>query len=56
MLIQISEVFTSDEAAEIRARLEAAQWVDGKVAAGLQSAHKLRKIVNSLNSTLWRVN
>lgn len=38
MLIQIADVFTPDEAAEIRARLEAAQWVDGKVTAGLQSA------------------
>ena len=38
MLIQIADVFTPDEVAEIRARLEAAQWVDGKVTAGLQSA------------------
>lgn len=38
MLIQISEVFTSAEAAEMRLRLEAAAWVDGKVTAGHQSA------------------
>lgn len=38
MLIQIADVFTPAEAAEIRVRLEAAQWVDGKVTAGLQSA------------------
>ncbi|ARP82450.1 Fe2+-dependent dioxygenase [Bordetella genomosp. 8] len=38
MLIQISEVFTSAEAAEMRRRLEAASWVDGKVTAGHQSA------------------
>ncbi|CAM3449698.1 Fe2+-dependent dioxygenase [Bordetella sputigena] len=38
MLIQISEVFTSAEAAEMRRRLEAAEWVDGKVTAGHQSA------------------
>jgi PKHD-type hydroxylase len=38
MLIQIAEVFKPDEAAEIRRRLEAADWVDGKVTAGHQSA------------------
>lgn len=38
MLIQIAEVFTADEAAAIRHRLEAADWVDGKVTAGHQSA------------------
>ncbi|MCH1999716.1 Fe2+-dependent dioxygenase, partial [Achromobacter xylosoxidans] len=38
MLIQIAEVFTADEAAAIRHRLEAADWVDGKVTAGYQSA------------------
>lgn len=38
MLIQISEVFTSAEAAEVRRRLDAAEWVDGKVTAGHQSA------------------
>ncbi|HTK02290.1 MAG TPA: Fe2+-dependent dioxygenase [Bordetella sp.] len=38
MLIQIAEVFTSAEAAEIRRRLDTAEWVDGKVTAGHQSA------------------
>jgi PKHD-type hydroxylase len=38
MLIQIAELFTSAEAAEIRQRLEAAEWVDGKVTAGYQSS------------------
>lgn len=38
MLIQIAEVFTPDEAAAIRQRLDAADWVDGKVTAGFQSA------------------
>jgi PKHD-type hydroxylase len=38
MLIQIAEVFKPDEATEIRRRLEAAHWVDGKVTAGHQSA------------------
>ena len=38
MLIQIAEVFSADEAATLRQRLEAADWVDGKVTAGHQSA------------------
>lgn len=38
MLIQIADLFTPAEAAQIRARLEAADWVDGKVTAGYQSA------------------
>lgn len=38
MLIQIAEVFTRDEAASIRERLESAAWIDGKVTAGHQSA------------------
>ncbi|AOB31855.1 Fe(II)-dependent oxygenase [Bordetella sp. H567] len=38
MLIQIADVFTPAEAAEMRARLEAADWVDGRVTAGHQSA------------------
>lgn len=38
MLIQIADVFSPQEAAEIRRRLEAAEWVDGKVTAGYQSA------------------
>lgn len=38
MLIQIADVFSPSEAADIRQRLEAADWVDGKVTAGYQSA------------------
>lgn len=38
MLIQIAEIFTRDEAAEMRRRLEGAEWIDGKVTAGHQSA------------------
>jgi len=38
MLIQIAEIFTKEEAAAIRARLDAADWVDGRVTAGPQSA------------------
>ncbi|WP_088139395.1 Fe2+-dependent dioxygenase [Achromobacter xylosoxidans] len=42
MLIQIAEVFTPQEAAEIRRRLDAADWIDGKVTAGHQSAEVKR--------------
>ena len=42
MLIQIADVFTPEEAAEIRRRLDAAEWVDGKVTAGYQSAEVKR--------------
>ncbi|ANN67690.1 Fe2+-dependent dioxygenase [Bordetella bronchialis] len=38
MLVQIAEIFTSAEAAEMRRRLEAAEWVDGRATAGHQSA------------------
>ncbi len=38
MLINIEGVFTPDEAAQIRSKLQEAAWVDGKVTAGLQSA------------------
>jgi len=38
MLINIEGVFTSEEAAQIRAQLQRAAWIDGKVTAGLQSA------------------
>jgi len=38
MLIQIAEVFSAAEAAQIRQRLEQADWVDGRVTAGHQSA------------------
>jgi PKHD-type hydroxylase len=38
MLIQIADIFSPAEAADIRQRLESADWVDGKVTAGYQSA------------------
>jgi PKHD-type hydroxylase len=38
MLLAIPEVFTKDQVREIRARLDAAEWVDGRVTAGHQSA------------------
>ncbi|ARP86195.1 Fe2+-dependent dioxygenase [Bordetella genomosp. 9] len=38
MLIHIAEVFQPEEAADIRRRLETADWRDGKITAGYQSA------------------
>ena len=38
MLIEISDVFTADEVDEMRTRLLAEPWVDGKVTAGQRSA------------------
>ena len=38
MLVHISEVLTLEEAAAARASLETADWVDGRVTAGYQSA------------------
>jgi PKHD-type hydroxylase len=38
MLIQIPDVFTAEQVAQARRRLDAADWVDGKVTAGHQSA------------------
>ncbi len=37
MLITIPDVFTSEEVAQARAILDAAEWVDGKVTAGYQA-------------------
>jgi PKHD-type hydroxylase len=38
MLIQVPDVLSSEQVAHARARLDAAEWVDGKVTAGHQSA------------------
>lgn len=38
MLIQIPNVLTSDQVAEARRKLDAAEWVDGRTTAGPQSA------------------
>lgn len=38
MLIEIPHVLSADQVREYRAHLEAADWVDGRVTAGLQSA------------------
>jgi PKHD-type hydroxylase len=38
MLIQVPEVLTADQVAAARRRLDAAEWVDGRITAGPQSA------------------
>jgi PKHD-type hydroxylase len=38
MLVHIPEVLTADQVAQARRRLEGAEWVDGRVTAGHQSA------------------
>jgi PKHD-type hydroxylase len=38
MLLHIPEVLTAAQVGEARAKLDAAEWVDGKVTAGFQSA------------------
>lgn len=38
MIVQIPDVLTADQVAHARRVLEAAEWVDGKVTAGYQSA------------------
>jgi len=38
MLLQIPDVLTADLVAQARSRLDAAEWVDGRVTAGHQSA------------------
>ena len=38
MLLHIPEVFTKDEVATLRARLDAGPWADGNVTSGHQSA------------------
>jgi len=39
VLIQVAEVFTRQEAASIRERLEKAVWIDGKATAGALAIH-----------------
>lgn len=38
MMIEVPEVFSREEVTKLRAKLDAAEWVDGKVTAGHQSA------------------
>jgi len=38
MLLQIPDVLTAEQAAECRRKIEKAQWIDGRVTAGHQSA------------------
>ncbi len=66
MLLHIPEVFTRDEVARIRQALESAQWIDGKVTAGYQSAKAkhnqqlaeddslAREIADAMLQRLWQ--
>jgi PKHD-type hydroxylase len=66
MLLHIPEVFTRDEVARIRQALEGAQWIDGKVTAGYQSAKAkhnqqlaeddplAREIADAMLQRLWQ--
>jgi PKHD-type hydroxylase len=38
MLLQIPQVLTAEQAAQLRARIDAEQWIDGNATAGHQSA------------------
>jgi PKHD-type hydroxylase len=38
MIVEIPDVLTQDQATAMRARLEAATWIDGRVTAGYQAA------------------
>jgi PKHD-type hydroxylase len=42
MLLQIPQVLSSEQAAQLRARIDAARWVDGNATAGHQSAQVKR--------------
>jgi len=42
MLLQIPQVLSSERAAQLRARIDAAQWVDGNATAGHQSSQVKR--------------
>jgi len=44
MLLRIPEVLNADELAQVRALLLQADWVDGKVTAGTQSAQVKRNM------------
>lgn len=66
MLLHIPGIFSSDEVRQIRAALEQAEWSDGKVTAGFQSAkakHNLqlpedhplvREISSEMLTRLWQ--
>jgi PKHD-type hydroxylase len=42
MLLRVPQVLSAEEAARLRARLEAAPWADGRATAGYQSAQEKR--------------
>ena len=42
MLLEIPDILTRDEVAQVRARLDAARWIDGNATSGHQSAQAKR--------------
>ncbi len=66
MLLRIAQLFTSEEIARIRTALESAQWLDGRVTAGYQSARAkynlqlaeddplAREIAEAMIDRLWK--
>ena len=54
MLLQIPDVLTPDEVANVRHRLDAASWIDGRVTAGHQSARAKDNLQLAEDSPLAR--
>lgn len=54
MLLRIPNLFTSEETQRIRAALEQAQWLDGNVTAGYQSAKAKRNVQLAEDAPLAR--
>ncbi|WP_028240244.1 Fe2+-dependent dioxygenase [Stutzerimonas azotifigens] len=66
MLLRIAQLFTSEEISRIRTALESAQWLDGRVTAGYQSARAkynlqlaeddplAREIAEAMIDRLWK--
>ncbi|WP_346839089.1 Fe2+-dependent dioxygenase [Microbulbifer sp. SAOS-129_SWC] len=54
MLLEIPEILTPPQAAEMRAALQQAEWVDGRVTAGHQSAQAKRNRQLPADSALAR--
>ena len=52
MLLHIPGVFTRDEVGRIREALEQADWADGKITAGYQSAKAKHNPVSYTHLTL----
>src|SRR5688500_18626204 len=54
MLLQVPDLLTADQVASCRKTLEAAEWVDGRITAGHQSARA--KIILQLREDLDEAN